>query len=44
MRKLVALTVAIGLVVASLFVLPTVESTSSQVFSAIGHANGDGGD
>ncbi len=43
MKKLVVLAAALALVVASLFVFPTVESPSSQVFSRVAQAMGNGG-
>lgn len=43
MKKLIALALTIAVVVASLFVLPTVESGPTQVLSRVGFADGDGG-
>ncbi len=43
MKKLIVLAVVVALAAASLFVFPTVESSSSQVFSRTGQAFGGGG-
>ncbi len=43
MKKLIVLAVALALVAASLFIFPTVETNSSQVFSRVGQAGVGGG-
>ena len=44
MKKLVVLAVALALAAASLFVIPAVESPSSQVFSRVGQAGAGQGE
>ena len=43
MKKLVAIAIAVAVIVASLLILPTVESRSVQVFGRVGLAEGEGG-
>jgi hypothetical protein len=42
-KKLIALAITVAVIAASLFVLPTVESGPSNLFSRVGHAEGEGG-
>ena len=44
MKKLVAIAITVAILGASLFVFPAAESTSTQVFSRAGFADGDGGE
>jgi hypothetical protein len=43
-KKLAAVVAILGLVATAVFVVPALETDSSQVFSRVGIADGDGGE